>query len=57
MEKRKDLCPNCGYHLLARENDYIICLSNICDWRILSQREADITLPDFSKLRKEYNGK
>lgn len=47
-------CPVCGYHLLARENDDIICLSNSCNWRVKAKRENDKNVNSISTLKSEW---
>lgn len=40
-------CPNCGFSLLARKNNMIICLR--CDWKITARRKLDEDIPDFEE--------
>lgn len=55
-ERRKYKCPACGYHLLAREGDRVICLDNNCNWSTDVRRKEDYEIPDIQKLRKEWTG-
>jgi hypothetical protein len=52
IDKRgKQICPKCGYHLLARENmNKIFCLRNNCNWSIEPKREEDKDLPEIHNL-------
>jgi len=56
-EKRKNKpieCPKCHFQLLAREDNYIICLSSTCDWKIESKRIKDNNIPKISELKENY---
>lgn len=55
IEKRNNCCPKCGYKLLAREDDEIICLNLSCDWRILSKRVDDLRVANFQELKEMFN--
>ena len=56
MEKRRGrVCPNCGY-MTAVSGKYVICLSPACKWQVIAKRKDDGELPDFNKLKTEYNG-
>ena len=55
MIPRKRCCPKCGYELLARYNNDIICLSQTCDRKIESKRDEDITIPEFQELKDSFN--
>jgi hypothetical protein len=54
MQDRNEGCPVCGFKLLCREGDEIICLASTCDWRIVSKREADKEIPLINKLKQEW---
>lgn len=52
MKDRKNCCPKCGYELLCREGDNIICLR--CDWEIESKRQDDEELFKISELKEMW---
>jgi len=57
MENRRSYrCPKCGYHLLAREGDKVICLSYSCNWETEARRKEDYEIPDIQNIKREYNG-
>lgn len=56
IERRKTKnCPRCGYHLLARKDDEIICLSTACNWSTNMKRETDKDLADIVTLQRDWN--
>jgi uncharacterized Zn finger protein (UPF0148 family) len=55
-ERRSYKCPKCGYHLLAREDGRVICLSPTCDWSTDVRRKEDYEIADISNLKKEFYG-
>ena len=57
MKERKNVCPKCGYGLLAREGLHkIYCLRNGCDWFIDLKREEDMEIPEIHSLADEWHG-
>ena len=48
-------CPICHFHLLAREDDKIICLRTVCNWSISAKRETDKEIPKISELKYDYS--
>lgn len=55
MIDRKNVCPECGYHILARKDDRIICLKpGGCDWSVESKRESDVELRTYAEIRREF---
>lgn len=53
IDKRtNDGCPKCGYSLIARRDDKIICLK--CDWNIEAKRKTDKETADFNEIRKDW---
>lgn len=54
MRERKNVCPKCGYILLAISNGKVICLHAHCDWSVEAKRDDDGKLPDFSELKKDW---
>lgn len=56
MVERRNVCPKCGYYLLAREGlEKIFCLSNSCDWEIESKRETDEGIPEIQDLKVDWH--
>ena len=47
-------CPKCHFKMLAREDDFVICLSNSCDWKVESKRKTDKVIPAFAEIRKAW---
>lgn len=59
MKERLNICPKCGYKLLAREGNPdgtidVICLGYTCNWRTPAKRESDVEIPDISKLKADW---
>jgi len=54
MIERKGCCPKCGYRLLARKDNLIICLSTTCNWSIESKRKEDNELKYIAQLKEEW---
>lgn len=55
-DKRKEIqqCPKCGFKLLCRRSDSVICLSQACDWSCKSKRFTDEKMPTVTELRKDW---
>jgi len=51
-DRRTKNCPKCGFSLLARENNEIICLK--CDWRTEAKRDIDKVVPRVEEIRKDW---
>ena len=45
-------CPKCGFGLLARNNNEIVCLNSKCDFKIEAKRKFDEDIPDVNEIRK-----
>jgi len=56
QRQNNENCPKCGFKLLARYNDKIICLNHKCDWEIETKRKLDEKIPDFAEIKKNWNG-
>jgi len=58
MKARSYKCPKCGYHLLARMDNYVVCLNPDpdCGWKIESKRDEDGKLPLLSTIKEIWNG-
>jgi len=54
MVERNYRCPKCGYNMLAISGGKVICLRSWCDWSVEAKRDEDNKLPDFSKLRRDW---
>jgi predicted small metal-binding protein len=53
MKDRKNICPKCGFNLLARSDNIIFYLNNGCDWHIEAKRKDDIEkVPEIHNLKK-----
>jgi ssDNA-binding Zn-finger/Zn-ribbon topoisomerase 1 len=54
-KRGKQICPKCGYHLLARKNDEkIFCLS--CDWETEIKRKDDLDIPEINETADLWHG-
>lgn len=64
LEAEKDLCdrrqidncPKCGFTILSRENNNLICLRSGCDWKVTAKRNTDTKIPDIQELKRDFNG-
>jgi len=50
--RANNVCPKCGFGLLARNNNEIVCLNSKCDYKIEAKRKLDETIPDISEIKK-----
>jgi len=53
-ERRSYKCPKCGYEMLAISGVFVICLRASCNWKIEAKRDEDSKLPNFNKMRQEW---
>lgn len=57
IEKRNgQKCPTCGYNLIARKDDFLICLRPSCNWQFKAKRQEDINVPLYTELKNDFNG-
>lgn len=54
MVERKNVCPKCGYTLLAISGNEVVCLHAHCDWSVKAKRGDDGKLPNFEELKKDW---
>jgi hypothetical protein len=50
----KEGCPKCGYKLLARKDDEIICLRRECNWKSKAKRKLDQEIFAFNEIKKDW---